>query len=93
MFWAEIEKFIDLNVEDFASKIKTLDEKVKHNRKLYIEYIENFDSIFKVFDDVYFHYDHQHYVMYSHEIDLFFNTIRDNQFSILKKACKGFFDV
>jgi len=32
-------------------------------------------------------------VMYSHEIDLFFNTIRDNQFKILKKACKGFFDV
>ena len=93
MFWAEIEKFIDLNVEDFASKIKTLDEKVKHNRKLYNEYIENFDSIFKVFDDVYFHYDHQHYVMYSHEIDLFFNNIRDNQFNILKKACKGFFDV
>jgi len=93
MFWAEIEKFIDLNVEDFASKIKTLDEKVKHNRKLYVEYIDNFDSIFKVFDDVYFHYDYHHYVMYSHEIDLFFNTIRDNQFKILKKACKGFFDV
>tara|TARA_Y100000004_G_scaffold172895_1_gene210220 strand:- start:1090 stop:2289 length:1200 start_codon:yes stop_codon:yes gene_type:complete len=88
MFWVEIEKYIDLNVEGFAFEIKKLDEKVKHNRKLYNDYIMNFEPIFKVFESGFLHYDE-----YSNQDDFFINNILDVQFKTLKKTCKGFFDL
>ncbi len=88
MFWVEIEKYIDLNVKDFAFEIKKLDEKVKHNRKLYNDYLMNFEPIFKVFESGFLHYD-----QYSYQDDFFINDILDIQFKTLKKTCKGFFDV
>ena len=92
LFWEQIEKYINLNVKDFASKIKILDEKVKHNRKLYIDYLNNYDLIYKVYDQEYLHNDNN-YLVYSNRDEDLFNDYSDIQFKILKKTCTGYFDV
>ena len=92
LFWEQIEKYINLNVKDFASQIKILDEKVKHNRKLYIDYLNNYDLIYKVYDQEYLHNDNN-YLVYSNRDEDLFNDYSDIQFKILKKTCTGYFDV
>ena len=92
LFWEQIERYVNLNVKDFESKLIIINEKLKYNRKLYIDYMKNFNSIFKIFEQDNSHIDNS-YLMYPHQNDHLFNDILDNQFNTLKKACTGFFDV
>lgn len=87
-FWAQIERYLDLEVSEFEKKLKLIKEKLIHNRNVYIEKLSFIDkTLQQLADDCYlFNYLYLHPGEIAKQQHLF-----DDHFEIIKKTCLGLY--
>ena len=88
-FWAQIERYLDLEVSEFEKKLKLIKEKLIHNRNVYIEKLSFIDkTLQQSADDCYlFHYLYLHPTSDKAKQQHLF----DDHFEIIKKTCLGLY--
>ena len=84
-FWAQIERYLDLDVSEFEKKFELIKEKLIYNRNLYLKTISSIQKTFQndTRDDIYlFNY------LYLHPKEIAKQQyLLDDHFETIKKSC------